>query len=84
MAVYVDAAKNPLGRMKMCHMTADNWEELHTMAKILGVSVKHFQYGRHGKLPHYDICKGKRTIAVKLGAKEVSTREIVIKARDLA
>lgn len=75
MSVYVDEPKHPLGRMLMCHMTADTLAELHTMADVLGVR-KHFQNHR---IPHYDICKEKRAEAVALGAIEVTSREIIRK-----
>lgn len=71
MTVYVDDARNPLGRMKMCHMLADTDDELHAMAASLGLRLSYFQGD------HYDIALSKRKLAVKLGAKEVSSRELV-------
>lgn len=71
MAVYVDNAIYPLGRMIMCHMMADSLDELHKMADHIGVDQRHFQGD------HYDICKAKRQLAVKAGAVEVSQREMV-------
>jgi hypothetical protein len=76
MSVYVDESAYRYGRMVMCHMIADSPKELHAMADKIGVSRKWFQNADKGK-PHYDICKSKRTLAVKYGAKEVSSRELV-------
>lgn len=78
MSVYVDESVWPLGRMVMCHMLADSVEELHTMADKIGVARKWFQSKR---FPHYDICKSKRAVAVKLGAVEINRRQFVTLAR---
>lgn len=81
MTVYVDDMyKLPLGkfrRMKMSHMVADTVDELHQMADKIGVQRRWFQGD------HYDICMSKRTLAVQLGAKEVSIREIAALARKM-
>lgn len=74
MAVYVDAAVHPFGRMMMCHMVADSLDELHAMADAIGINRKWFQ--RHNSLPHYDICKSKRALAVQHGAVEIGWREL--------
>lgn len=85
MTVYVDASRYPLTigyrRMMMCHMVADTLEELHAMARELDIPERHFQNRRH---PHYDICKAKRKMAVKRGAQEVESWEIVLKSKQLA
>lgn len=80
MAVYVDKAQNPLGRMKMCHILADTLDELHAMAARLGLKRAWFQ--RHGT-PHYDICQSKRRDALALGAVEVDRRQTVALIRKL-
>lgn len=75
MAVYVDDMRAPYGRMLMCHMVADTSEELHAMADRIGVARRWCQYeGQPDE--HYDICLGKRAAAVRLGAEEVSRREL--------
>lgn len=74
MSVYVDACVWPYGRMVMCHMLADRVEDLHEMADRIGVSRRWFQNKR---FPHYDICKSKRALAVRLGATEIGRREFV-------
>lgn len=78
--VYVDAAVWPYGRMMMCHLIADNVDDLHAMADRIGVARRWFQYARY---PHYDICKSKRALAVKLGAKAINRREFVALAQRL-
>lgn len=79
MPVYVDEAKHRFRRMIMCHMTADSLDELHAMADAIGIRRKWFQ--RRSVYPHYDICKHKRGLAVRLGAVEVTSRELVQKAK---
>lgn len=58
----------------MCHMVADNIEELHKMAQALGLRQWFQNQGRH---QHYDLSKAKRKIAVGLGAIEVNERRII-------
>ena len=74
MSVYVDDMRAPYGRMVMCHMTADSSEELLTMARIIGVSERWIQK-RGTWQEHFDISLGKRALAVKAGAVEVTGRE---------
>lgn len=73
--VYVDDMyKNPIGqfgRMKMSHLIADTTDELLEMVDKIGVQRKWIQ--KKGTwLEHFDICMGKRTLAIKFGAKEIS------------
>ncbi len=67
MTVYVDKPIWRYRNMLMCHMTATTLEELHEMADIIGIQRKWFQDKR---TPHYDICKSKRELAIKHGAKQ--------------
>jgi hypothetical protein len=67
MAVYVDEARYPFGRMLMCHMLADTPDELHAMADRIGVKRKWFQ--RKASAPHYDICKSRGALAVSATGK---------------
>ena len=71
MTVYVDNMQRKYGRMIMCHMGSDNINELHKMADRIGIQRKWFQGD------HYDICMAKRALAVKSGAIEVTSRELV-------
>lgn len=76
MAVYVDDMKSPYGRMKMCHMIADTTEELLEMVDKIGVQRKWIQKtGTPYK--HFDIALTKREKAIKLGAIEISSKELV-------
>ncbi len=68
MAVYVDPAAHKFGRMIMCHMWADTEEELHTFAARIGIKRKWFQEPPKASWKHYDISKGKRQLAISLGA----------------
>lgn len=74
MTVYVDNAFIPMGRFKMCHMSADNLEELHAFALSIGLKREWFQDKR---IPHYDISISKRLLAISKGAKSISSREFV-------
>lgn len=80
MAVYVDDARNPFGRMIMCHMWADTADELHQMAAAVGMKREWFQTpggpNRHRvSFPHYDLSQTRRAAAVRLGAIECGRRE---------
>lgn len=78
MSVYVDNARNPYGRMLMCHMIADTTDELHAMARRIEVNPQWIQKaGTYQE--HFDICLTKRAHAVWYGAKEISTRELTEK-----
>ena len=73
--VYVDDHRAFYRRMIMSHMMADTDEELEAMARKLGLKRRWKQSPyRH---PHYDVCQSKRREAVRLGARVVSSRELV-------
>jgi Protein of unknown function (DUF4031) len=78
--VYVDNYNAKYGRMIMCHLTADNLEELFKMVDKIGVNRKWFQRTR---FPHFDICLAKKELAIKNGAVEVTPKEIVKIAKQL-
>lgn len=84
MSVYVDNPRHPLThrgrRMKMCHMVADSYEEMHDMASKLGVR-RYFQ--DHPKHPHYDICASNREKAISLGAVPVDSKTLLVKSKAL-
>lgn len=74
--VYVDDMRAPYGRMIMCHMGADTTEELIAMADKIGVARKWLQKAGT-KYEHFDISLGKRALAVKYGAQEVTRKQLV-------
>lgn len=73
MTVYVDDMYlRPMGQykqMKMSHMIADTEEELHHMAKKIGLKRKWFQGD------HYDVSLLKREKALRNGAISITLRE---------
>lgn len=74
MGVYVDQARNRLGRMVMCHMWADTAAELHAMASQVGLQRKWFQTpgGAYpSSFPHYDVSQTRRRAALAEGAVEL-------------
>ncbi|MBV9870473.1 MAG: DUF4031 domain-containing protein [Frankiaceae bacterium] len=74
MSVYVDDMRAPLGRMVMCHMMADTTAELLAMADRIGVQRKWLQHPGTPK-EHFDISLGKRALATRAGAIEVTRRQ---------
>ena len=78
MAVFVDDAFLPFGRMKMCHMVADSDEELIEIATRLGLNRKWHQHpGTYRS--HFDVCSSKRRLAIDQGATPITWRELAIK-----
>ncbi len=76
-------AKGPHGG-EWFHMATDNLaegglEELHTMGEALGLR-RQWLHHRPG-LPHYDIPLEQKLLALRLGATEVSTRELIRRCR---
>lgn len=77
MSVYVDSANIPFRNTLMCHMVADSEEELHAMATSLGMERRwHQKPGTHHS--HYDIPIAKKAAALRLGAIEVSRRQLAL------
>lgn len=76
MSVYVDNGRYSFGRMIMCHMTADTSEELFAMAVKIGVYAGHVQK-RGTPREHFNVCLSKRSLAVAMGAIEISERRTV-------
>jgi hypothetical protein len=74
MTVYVDKARNRYRGMLMSHMLADTEDELHAMAKQIGLKREWFQ--DHGT-PHYDLCQAKRRQAITAGAVVIGRKKIV-------
>lgn len=76
MAVYVDEIRTWTTRPPFhggaCHLTADTLEELHDLAKRIGLSRGWYQ---PLSSPHYDLTPAKRKQALAAGAVEVSGKE---------
>jgi hypothetical protein len=80
MSVYVDQLLNHGGSATFrwthsCHMYADTLDELHAMATAIGMKLAWFQ--DKPSMPHYDLVETRRRKAVKLGAIEHTSREMV-------
>lgn len=78
MTVYVDDMAAPYRGMIMCHMIADTRQELFAMATALNLAHKWCQYPGTWK-EHFDISKGYREHAVRLGAVQITKRELARK-----
>ncbi len=76
MSVYVDNMRAPFGRMVMCHMVADSTVELLEMASKLGLKNGWIQSAGTPK-EHFDLSLTRRAEAVKLGAVEITSRDIL-------
>lgn len=79
MTVYIDDMyKYPmgkLGRMKMSHMIADTHEELMDMAIKIGLNPNWIQKSNTPH-EHFDVSIGKRWLALRHGAKEITMKEL--------
>ncbi len=75
MTVYVDRMRAPYRGMVMCHMLADSEAELHDMADRIGIARRWHQKAGTAH-SHYDICRGKRVLAVREGAIEIGRGEL--------
>ena len=72
MAVLVDPAIWPWRGRRWAHLVSDDsYEELHVFAARLGLERRWFQGD------HYDIPTEHRELAIALGARPVSSRELV-------
>lgn len=60
--------------MIMCHMLADTLDELHAMAKTIGMRSSWYQ---PLSFPHYDVCQMRKVKAIEHGAIQVDRRQIV-------
>ena len=85
MTVYVDDFDAPFRGMKMCHMIADNKQELINFAGKLGLKPEWIQ--DKGHFVHFDISQSMKVLALSKGAKSVTAAELVkiaIKNREQA
>lgn len=78
MPIYVDPIADWGKKGKWCHMGIDcesDVEELHQFAQSIGLKRAWFQDRPH--YPHYDLRPSKRELAVKNGAIEVTSTELI-------
>lgn len=78
MSVYVDpvmayGASKTFRWLRSCHMYADTLEELHAMARAIGMRREWLQTA--DGLPHYDLVPARRAMAVERGAIEHSREQ---------
>ena len=74
--LYVDHARIPFRRMLMNHLLADTREELEQAIIDLGLPPGIIQHPGEPK-EHLDISESKRQLALKLGAKPITGKELV-------
>ena len=75
--VYVDESVFPFRNQMYCHMYSPDVEELHQMARAIGLKRAWFQNKRGRNFPHYDLSPTKRAAAIAAGATAVTCRELV-------
>ena len=68
MAVYVDDAIWDRHGRKWCHLLADDTDELHRFATLLGLHRTSYQGPPKTSAPHYDLTSYERRRAIALGA----------------
>ena len=78
--IYVDELRDyPSCRLpskRWCHLATDgDLEELHAFAARLGLQRRWFQ--GQATHPHYDLAPSKRAQALRLGAKAVTSTELI-------
>ena len=83
MAVYVDAAIWSWHGLKWCHLLADDLDELHRFAALLGIKRASFQGPPKTATPHYDLTGFERSRAIALGAVACDREQIVLVRRRL-
>mgnify|MGYP003516645513 CR=1 FL=1 len=86
MPVYVDPEMTWPTKIKCfkngsSHLFADTEDELHAMAKRLGLKREWFQDA--SVFHHYDLSPAKRILAVKLGVIELERNDAVMKMREI-
>jgi hypothetical protein len=83
MAVYVDDAIWCWRGRKWCHLLADDIDELHRFAALLGLHRTSYQGPPKGSTPHYDLTSYERRCAIAHGATVCDRAAIVTVAREL-
>lgn len=81
--ILVDAITDYTGMTKLrhkqwCHMVStENEAELHAFAARLGLKRQWAQLRPKASAAHYDLTPSRRALAIELGAKAVTGRELV-------
>jgi hypothetical protein len=83
MAVYVDAAIWHWAGRRWCHLLADDTDQLHRFAALLGITRASFQEPPKVATPHYDLTAFERSRALTLGAIPCDRQQMVIVKRRL-
>jgi hypothetical protein len=77
MSVYVDRVELGYGRLVMCHLIGDTPDELHAMAKLIGLERRWYQQPPKASFWHFDIAQSKRALAIAAGAIDCDARTFV-------
>ena len=81
-SVYVDTLRSNGWvlrgrRVQNCHMLADTLDELHAMARQVGMRIEWFQPSPPASADHYDLTARRRADAVAHGAIELDDEALV-------
>jgi hypothetical protein len=80
---YDEEITKNLPSSRWCHMVSDvSEEELHEFVARIGLHRAWAQLRPKASAAHYDLMPWRRVLAVKLGAIEVSRRELVMRNFD--
>jgi Protein of unknown function (DUF4031) len=83
MAVYVDEAIWAWQGRKWCHLLADDIDELHRFAAMLGLHCPSYQGPPKTASPHYDLTAYERRRAIARGAEPCDRTAVVMLVRRL-
>jgi hypothetical protein len=83
MTVYVDEAIWDWQGRKWCHLIADDVDELHRFARLVGLHRVSYQGPPKTGKPHYDITGFERARAISYGAQPCDRTAIVTVLRRL-
>ena len=83
MSVYVDKLIPSIPNKNWkyshsCHLMGDTVAELHAFAACLGLKLNWYQ---HKTMPHYDLTRTKRKLAMTLGAISIDQKQFVAMLR---
>jgi hypothetical protein len=83
MAVYVDEAIWQWQGRKWCHLLADDIDELHRFARVVGLHRISYQGPPKTPSPHYDLTAYERGVALARGAIACDRTTVVMVLRQL-